>query len=196
MARSYNFVLAVDECYSEIYFGNPLPGVLEACTQMNDRYKNVLAFHSLAKRSNVPGLRSGFVAGDSELIKAFSQLRQYTGNASPGPVLAVATALWNDEDHVQINRRLYEEKFKDAENLLGKHPHFYKPDGGFYLWLKVGDGEAITRTLWKEAGIKVMPGKYLSREDGDAPGTPYIRVALVHSRNKTAEGLRRIAALL
>ena len=196
MARSYNFVLAVDECYSEIYFGNPLPGVLEACTQMNGRYKNVLAFHSLSKRSNVPGLRSGFVAGDSELIKAFSQLRQYTGNASPGPVLAVATALWNDEDHVQINRRLYEEKFKDAENLLGKHPHFYKPDGGFYLWLKVGDGEAITRTLWKEAGIKVMPGKYLSREDGDAPGTPYIRVALVHSRNKTAEGLRRIAALL
>ena len=87
-------------------------------------------------------------------------------------------------------------KFTDAENLLGKHPHFYKPDGGFYLWLKVGDGEAITRTLWKEAGIKVMPGKYLSREDGDAPGAPYIRIALVHSRNKTAEGLSRIAALL
>ena len=196
IARSYNFVLAVDECYSEIYFGKPLPGVLEACTQMSDRYKNVLAFHSLSKRSNVPGLRSGFVAGDGELIKAFGQLRQYTGNASPGPVLAVSTALWNDEDHVQMNRKLYKEKFKDAETLLGTHPHFYKPDGGFYLWLKVGDGEAITQTLWKEAGVKVMPGKYLSREDGHAPGAPYIRVALVHSRHKTAEGLRRIAALL
>jgi len=196
IARSYNFVLAVDECYSEIYFGNPLPGVLEACAQMNSQYKNVLAFHSLSKRSNVPGLRSGFVAGDTKLIKAFSQLRQYTGNASPGPVLAVATALWNDEDHVEINRRLYREKFKDAETLLGKHPHFYTPDGGFYLWLRVGDGEATTQMLWREAGVKVMPGKYLSREDGDAPGAAYIRVALVHNRHKTAEGLRRIAALL
>jgi N-succinyldiaminopimelate aminotransferase len=111
-------------------------------------------------------------------------------------VLAVATALWNDEKHVQINRKLYKEKFEDAEAILGRHPQFYKPDGGFYLWLKVGDGEATTQTLWKEAGVKVMPGRYLSREDGDAPGFPYIRVALVHSRHKTAEGLRRMAALL
>ncbi len=196
MARKHDFVLVVDECYSEIYFGKPLPGVLTACDRLGGLTKNVLTFHSLSKRSNVPGLRSGFVAGDHQLIKSFGRLRQYTGNASPGPVLAVAAALWKDESHVEVNRRLYREKFDDAEILLGEHPCFYKPEGGFYLWLKVGDGEAVTQTLWKEAGVKVMPGKFLSTENGDAPGAGYIRVALVHSRKKTAEGLRRIAALL
>ena len=196
MARKYDFILAVDECYSEIYFGEPLPGVLTTCDQLDALTKNVLTFHSLSKRSNVPGLRSGFVAGDQRLIKSFGQLRQYTGNASPGPVLAVATALWKDESHVEVNRKLYQEKFDDAEMLLGKHPCFYKPEGGFYLWLKVGDGEAVTQTLWKEAGVKVMPGRFLSAENSKAPGAAYIRVALVHSRQKTAEGLRRIAALL
>ena len=196
IARAYNFVLAVDECYSEIYFGKPLTGVLSACDQFNGGAKNVLAFHSLSKRSNVPGLRSGFVAGDHQLVKSFGKLRQYTGNASPGPVLAVATALWKDEKHVETNRKLYQEKFEDAETFLGKHPYFYRPEGGFYLWLKVGNGEAVTRSLWREAGVKVMPGKFLSTENGDAQGASYIRVALVHSREKTAEGLRRIAALL
>jgi len=196
MARKYDFVLAVDECYSEIYFGKPLPGILTACDQLDAVTKNVLTFHSLSKRSNVPGLRSGFVAGDYQLIKSFGQLRQYTGTASPGPVLAVATALWKDESHVAINRKLYQEKFEDAEALLSKHPCFYKPEGGFYLWLKVGDGEAITRTLWQKAGVKVMPGRFLSAENGNIPGASFIRVALVHSRRKTAEGLRRIAALL
>ena len=196
MARKYDFILAVDECYSEIYFGKPLPGALTACDQLDASTKNVLIFHSLSKRSNVPGLRSGFVAGDQQLIKSFGQLRQYTGNASPGPVLAVATALWKDESHVTVNRKLYQEKFGDAEMLLGKHPCFYKPQGGFYLWLKVGDGETVTQALWREAGVKVMPGRFLSAENGDAPGAAYIRVALVHSRQKTAEGLRRIAALL
>ena len=196
IARFYNFVLAVDECYSEIYFGRPLPGILESCDQLNGSLTNVLAFHSLSKRSNVPGLRSGFVAGDRKLIEAFGHLRQYTGNASPGPILAVATALWKDEQHVEINRNLYREKFEDADLLLGKHPHFYKPDGGFYLWLKVGDGEAATRMLYENAGVKVMPGRYLSRDTGDAPGDSYIRIALVQQRHKTAEGLRRMAALL
>ncbi|MEE2694672.1 MAG: aminotransferase class I/II-fold pyridoxal phosphate-dependent enzyme [Pseudomonadota bacterium] len=196
VARKYDFVLAVDECYSEIYFGQPLPGVLTACDQLNAATTNVLTFHSLSKRSNVPGLRSGFVAGDPRLIKSFGELRQYTGNASPGPVLAAAAALWQDETHVEANRKLYREKFEDAEILFSKHPCFYKPDGGFYLWLKVGDGEAITRALWQEAGVKVMPGRFLSAEKGNAPGASYIRVALVHSRQKTAEGLRRMAALL
>ena len=196
MARKYDFVLAVDECYSEIYSGRPLPGVLTACDQLNAVPKNILTFHSLSKRSNVPGLRSGFVAGDQQLIQSFGQLRQYTGNASPGPVLAAAAALWKDETHVEVNRTLYQEKFEDAETLLSKHPCFYKPDGGFYLWLNVGDGEAVTQALWQETGVKVMPGKFLSAENGDAPGASYIRVALVHSRQKTAEGLRRIEALL
>ena len=195
-AQTHDFILAVDECYSEIYYAGPLTGVLQVCKQRDGKLKNILAFHSLSKRSNVPGLRSGFVAGDARLIEAFGQLRQYTGNASPGPILAAATALWKDEQHVHANRKLYQEKFDDAETLLGEHPSFLKPDGGFYLWLNVGDGEAFTQKLWCEAGVKVMPGKYLSRDTEDASSHEYIRVALVHNRDQSAEGLRRLATLL
>ena len=194
LARDLDFILAADECYCEIYGGAPPPGIVEACASDNPDLRNVVAFHSLSKRSNVPGLRSGFVVGDSDLIEDFARLRQYTGGASPGPILATATALWQDEAHVEASRALYRDKFDDAERNIGSHPHFYRPDGGFYLWLKVGDGEQVARQLWASAGVKVMPGAYLSREGSDPPGKAYIRLALVHDRATTAEALARLAA--
>ncbi len=196
LARDLDFVLATDECYCEIYCDKPPPGILEACSTDVKSVSNVIAFHSLSKRSNVPGLRSGFVVGDGDLILDFARLRQYTGGASPGPVLAAATALWKDEVHVKNSRQLYREKFDDAEQIIGNHPHFYRPAGGFYLWLKVGDGETIASKLWATTGVKVMPGAYLSREAGNAPGKAYIRLALVHNRSANAEALNRIATYL
>ena len=196
LARDMDFVLATDECYCEIYCDKPPPGILEACSIGVNSVSNVIAFHSLSKRSNVPGLRSGFVVGDSDLLIDFARLRQYTGGASPGPVLATAAALWKDEVHVKISRQLYREKFDDADQIIGDHPHFYRPDGGFYLWLKVGNGEATARKLWTMTGVKVMPGAYLSREGDDPPGKAYIRLALVHNRSANAEALNRIATYL
>lgn len=193
LARDLDFILATDECYCEIYCGAPPPGIIEACATDDGHLRNVIAFHSLSKRSNVPGLRSGFVVGDSDLIMDFARLRQYTGGASPGPILAAATSLWKDEAHVKANRALYRDKFSDAEKIIGSHPHFYRPDGGFYLWLKVGDGEETARRLWASAGVKVMPGAYLSREGGNPPGAAYIRLALVHDRAITTEALTRLA---
>lgn len=196
LARRHDFVLAADECYSEIYDQEPPPGALGACAVGDPRTDNVLAFHSLSKRSNVPGLRSGFVAGDPALIAAFGKLRTYTGGASPLPVQTVATALWRDENHVENNRALYRAKFDCADALLSGFPGYYRPPGGFYLWLDVGDGEAVTKRLWAEAGIKVLPGAYLSREGVDPPGAAYIRVALVPSEDITEQALRRMAPLL
>ena len=193
LARNFDFILAADECYCEIYCGAPPAGIVEACVSVNSDLRNVIAFHSLSKRSNVPGLRSGFIVGNSDLIEDFARLRQYTGGASPGPILATAAALWRDEAHVDTSRALYRDKFDDAERNIGSHPHFYRPDGGFYLWLKVGDGEETAQRLWTAAGVKVMPGAYLSREGSDPPGKAYIRLALVHDRATTTEALTRLA---
>ena len=196
LARELDFTLAVDECYCEIYFDTPPPGIIQACRSDHGNLDKIIGFHSLSKRSNVPGLRSGFVVGDSKLIGEFTRLRQYTGGASPGPILATATELWKDETHVEANRRLYQEKFFDARTILGKHPYYYQPDGGFYLWLNVGDGEATTQRLWNSAAVKVMPGAYLSKEGDSPPGKAYIRLALVNDRANTAEALERMAVFL
>lgn len=196
LARRHDFVLAVDACYSEVYPHAPPPGVFEACDGDFDR---VLAFHSLSKRSNVPGLRSGFVAGDAALMAAYANLRSYSGGASPLPVMAAAAALWRDEAHVAESRALYRRKFDIAAELFDGRHGFYRPDGGFYLWLDVGDGEAAARRLWTEAGVKVMPGTYLSRGGagtGRDPGAPYIRMALVHDPATTERALTRAAAVL
>lgn len=196
LARNHDFILATDECYSEIYFDAPPHGVIEACVSEGSKLNNVIAFHSLSKRSNVPGLRSGFVVGDKMIIDGFTRLRQYTGGASPGPILAVATQLWKDEAHVKANRALYRKKFMDAESILGDHPGFYRPDAGFYLWLDVRDGEKVAQELWNTAAVKVMPGAYLSRQGLKSPGSPYIRIALVDNRKNTLEALDRIATVL
>ena len=197
-ARANDFVLVSDECYSEIYYGEPPPSAIEACAKLGGSLKNVLVFNSLSKRSNSPGLRSGFVAGDSDLIAKLSLLRAHGGAAQPLPILAAATALWKDEDHVKENRNLYREKFDDAVGIFDDRFEFYKPDGGFFLWLRVDDGLKATQKLWREAGIRVLPGSFLAKADQDGinPGTPYIRIALVHSRADTAAALNRINDLL
>ncbi len=197
LARRHDFVLAVDECYAEIYTGDAPPGALEACRDLDGTCANVLIFHSLSKRSNLPGLRSGFVAGDRELISRFKTLRDYGGAQVPLPVQEVSAALWRDEDHVTASRALYRDKFDLALDIFGDAHGCARPGGAFYLWLDVGDGEAAARRLWQEAGIRVMPGAYLGRDAGGAnPGAPYIRVALVHSMDETAPALTRMAAML
>jgi N-succinyldiaminopimelate aminotransferase len=198
LARQFDFMLVVDECYAEIYSAAPPPGALQACAEMGGDVSNVLVFHSLSKRSNVPGLRSGFVAGDPELLRLYRRLTEYGGNPSPLPVYAAATALWRDEAHVDANRALYAEKFDMAERVLSNRFGFYRPAGGFFLWLDVGDGEAAARELWTRAAVRVLPGGYLTADDPNhpSPGNRFIRVAMVHDAPVTAEALQRISNTL
>ena len=201
LARTYGFVLAVDECYAEIYTGTPPVGALQVAAAMDGGerpWANLLVFHSLSKRSNAAGLRSGFVAGDPELIARFSRLRSYANAGSPLPVLAAAAALWGDEVHVEENRARYRAKFDAAAAALAGRFGFYRPDGGFFLWLEVGDGEAACRRLWAEAGLRVLPGAYLSRtgRDGCNPGAAFIRVALVHDTPVIFDACTELARVL
>lgn len=199
LAREHDFVLVSDECYSEIYETSPPAGALQACAEIGEGLANVLVFNSLSKRSNVPGLRAGFVAGDADLIERFSKLRAHGGAAQPLPVMAAAAELWADEAHVDENRRLYRLKANDAESILRKRFGFYRPKGGFFLWLNVGDGEKSAQKIWKNAAVKVLPGAYLASEAGphnENPGAAYIRVALVHDRARTSIALTRLAETL
>ena len=195
-------MLAVDECYAEIYTATPPVGALEVAAALADGsaspWSNLLVFHSLSKRSSAAGLRSGFVAGDPALISRFSRLRSYANAGTPLPVLAAAAALWRDEAHVEDNRARYRAKFVAAAAELGGRFGFYRPAGGFFLWLEVGDGEAACRRLWSDAGVRVLPGAYVSRDDagGRNPGTAYIRVALVHDADLIAEACARMARVL
>lgn len=195
LSRRHGFTLVVDECYAEIYYGEPPPGTLQACA---GDLSGILVFHSLSKRSNVAGLRSGFVAGDGELITLFRRLGEYGGNPSPLPVYAAAAALWGDEAHVVANRALYREKFDLAQRILSNRFGFYRPEGGFFLWLDVGDGEAATKELWTRAAVRVLPGSYLTATDGDGvnTGDRYIRVAMVHEYAVMEDALNRIAQTL
>ena len=197
LARKHDFVLVSDECYSEIYTDAPPAGALQACAALGEGLGNVLVFNSLSKRSSVPGLRAGFVAGDANLIAKFQKLRAHGGAVQPVPIMTAAAALWRDEEHVKENRSLYRAKIDDAAGVFGSDFGFYRPAGGFFLWLDVADGEAATKKLWREAGVKVLPGGYLARggaalESSGNPGLAYIRVALVHDRQRTAEALIRM----
>ena len=197
LARAHDFLLVSDECYSELYYGSPPAGAAEACKLLDGTLQNVVIMNSLSKRSNVPGLRSGFVSGPAILIKQFARLRDYGGAPAPLPLLEAASALWLDETHVEKNRALYEKKYKTAANIIGERFGYYTPDGGFYLWLEVGDGEEAALTLWTKAGIRVIPGEYLARNyNGYHPGKGYIRLALVNDNNTTAEALTRLCAVL
>ena len=193
LAREYDFVLAIDECYAEIYDTARPPGGLEACQALGNNYQNVLVFHSLSKRSSAPGLRSGFVAGDQNLIQKFKILRNYGGASVPGPLIAASAALWKDNKHVEKNRALYRQKFDCADQILTGKFDYYRPAGGFYLWLNVGNGEEATRMLWEKAGIRVIPGSYLARKDksGENPGAEFIRIALVQKPEFIHEALVR-----
>jgi len=194
LAQKYDFVLAIDECYSEIYTESAPPGGLSACAKLAQGCQNILVFHSLSKRSNVPGLRSGFVAGDPSLIKNLLRLRQYGGAQIPLPVMRASEVLWQDEEHVEKSRELYREKFDCALDILDGDLGATRPGGGFYLWLNVGDGANAAKKLWKESGVRVLPGEYLAKNDvnGSNPGKQFIRVALVHDLETTRNAISRI----
>jgi N-succinyldiaminopimelate aminotransferase len=198
LARQHNFLLVSDECYGELYGDVPPPGALEAAAALGGGLSNLIVFHTLSKRSSAPGLRSGFAVGSPETIARFNRLRAFSCAATPTAILDAATALWRDEEHVEANRALYRAKYDIADKLLAGRFGYYRPGGGFYLWLDVVDGEAATRRLWSEAGIKVLPGAYVTRPDpqGRNIGKPYIRVALVHDLETTEAALTRMAAVL
>jgi N-succinyldiaminopimelate aminotransferase len=167
--------------------------VLDVAAQMGADPERAFAFHSLSKRSNLPGLRSGFVAGGPEGIARMRKLRSFSGAPVPLPLQRVAERAWGDETHVQASRALYQQKFADAAEVFGGLQGFDLPEGGFFLWLPVEDGEAAALKLWRETGVRVLPGAYLSREvNGDNPGKGYIRVALVAPRDETRRGLTRL----
>jgi len=198
LARKYDFVLALDECYAEIYDKAAPVGGLEACAALGGEPANVLVFHSLSKRSSAAGLRSGFVAGDPELIDGFLRLRSYGASQVSLPIQAAATALWSDEEHAVANRDLYRQKIDAAEDVLKGRLGFYRPPGGFFLWLEVGDGVKAAETLWREAAIRTVPGCYMARPNasGKNPGDPYIRVALVHDNATIAAACERMLRVL
>jgi len=198
LARRFGFLVFSDECYSEIYTREPPAGMLEAA---GPDFANVVAFQSLSKRSNLPGLRIGFAAGDPEFLARFLELRNVAAPQVPMPMQRVAIAAYGDEAHVEENRRLYAEKFVLADEIIGKRYGYHRPAGGFFLWLDVsaqGADEAVTLGLWREAGLRVVPGRYLARDqaDGSNPGLGYIRVAMVQEREITADALHRLVATL
>ncbi len=194
LAERHDFRVVADECYSEIYPDAPPPGLLAVAATAGADPERVLTVNSLSKRSNVPGLRAGFAAGGPETIAALRRLRAYGGAPLPLPLQRAATALWQDEAHVETSRALYRAKFALADRLLAGFPGYAPPQGGFFLWLPVGDGEAAALRLWRETGVRVLPGGYLGRATPDAPnpGDGYIRVALVADAAEVERGLAAI----
>jgi aspartate/methionine/tyrosine aminotransferase len=200
-ARAHDFMLLADECYSEIYRATPPVGVLEAAHALDGHFGNVLSFNSLSKRSNLPGMRAGFVAGDPAFLTRWTAFRNMAAPQVPLPLQAVAAAAYRDETHVIENRRLYNEKFAVADEILSTSFGDVIPPGGFFLWLDVarfGGGEAVTLKAWREAGLRIIPGGYLSADDANGvnPGADFVRIALVESLEATREGLTRFMRVL
>ncbi len=197
MSDRYGFVIAADECYSEIYFGENKPlGALQAAQQLGRKdYNNLVVFSSLSKRSNVPGLRSGFVAGDARILEKFALYRTYHGCAMNPAIQAASIAAWNDESHVEENRRLYAEKFAKVVTLLAPALPVSRPDAGFYLWVRTPVADTtFAQRLHHDYNVSVLPGSFLAREArGVNPGSDFIRLALVASLDETLEAARRIA---
>ncbi|MFV0278049.1 MAG: succinyldiaminopimelate transaminase [Parahaliea sp.] len=201
LAREHDFVIASDECYSEIYFDEqqPPPGLLQACATLGEHdYRKCLVFHSLSKRSNLPGLRSGFVAGDATLIEQFLRYRTYHGCAMPLHHQHASIAAWNDETHVRENRAQYRRKFDTVLAILGDHLDVTRPDASFYLWLAtpVADTD-FARALLAEANVTVLPGRYLARDAGRGnPGEGRVRMALVAEYEACVEAAERMVAVI
>jgi N-succinyldiaminopimelate aminotransferase len=202
LSDQYGFVIAADECYSEIYFDESKPplGALQAAHLLGRDFKNLVIFSSLSKRSNVPGMRSGFVAGDESIIEKFALYRTYHGCAMNPAVQAASIAAWNDEVHVIENRTLYAQKFNTVTPMLTNALEVEMPDAAFYLWARVKD-KNISDTdfaikLYRDLNITVLPGSFLAREaHGINPGQNFIRMALVASFDECVEAAKRIAQL-
>jgi aspartate/methionine/tyrosine aminotransferase len=200
LARAHDFMLFFDECYSEIYAVEPPPGALAVAAATPDRFRNLVVFNSLSKRSNLPGLRSGFCAGDARFIETFAEIRNMVAPQVPGPTQHVSTAVWADEAHVAASRDAYRAKYDVCDRVLGDRHGYRRPAGGFCLWLdvsKFGGGSDAAVTLWKRGGVKVLPGAFLAQagRDGTNPGTDYVRLALVHDATTIAEALERFVVV-
>lgn len=196
MSDRYGFVIAADECYSEIYFDTPPLGALEAAQKLGrSDFRNLVIFSSLSKRSNVPGMRSGFVAGDAKILEKFTLYRTYHGCAMNPAVQAASIAAWNDEAHVAENRRLYAEKFKQVYDILKPVLPVVMPDASFYFWLKVPIADStFAQGLYRDYNVTVLPGSFLAREvRGINPGENYVRLALVATVEESVDAARRIA---
>jgi aspartate/methionine/tyrosine aminotransferase len=201
LSDRYGFTVFADECYADIYFDRPPVCALPARYALNHGFERLLTFHSLSKRSGLPGLRSGIVAGDPALIAKFRYFRNYVGPQVPMPLLAASAAAWRDEVHVAENREKYNERMRLAQRILGNRTGFRIPEGGFFLWLDVGNGEEAAVKLWREGGIRVLPGGYMGHEkipgkSQSNPGFPYIRVALVHPLSTIEATLGRMGEIL
>ena len=201
LAREHDFLLITDECYSEIYTLKPPPGALETAWEKTGTLANIISMHSLSKRSNLPGLRVGYCSGDPEFIEAFAGFRNVLAPQVPLPVQHAAALVLRDEGHVEKNRALYRQKFEAADAILDGRYGYTRPDGGFFLWLDVGQFggslEAV-KTLWKDCGVKLLPGRYLARDgdDGENPGADFVRLAMVDDLATTKDALKRIVETL
>ena len=199
MSDRHGFVIASDECYSEIYFSEKPLGALQAAHRLGrSDYKNLVMFSSLSKRSNVPGMRSGFVAGDAKAIEKFALYRTYHGSAMNPAIQAASIAAWNDETHVVENRRLYAEKFAKVVEILKPVLPVTMPDAGFYLWIRTPIADTVfAQGLYRDYNVTVLPGSYLARNaDGVNPGENFVRLALVASTEETVEAAQRIKQLV
>lgn len=197
LAEKHDFYIFADECYSEIYRTTPPTGILEVANDIGADPERILAFHSLSKRSNLPGLRSGFATGGPKALAKLKQLRDYTGAPLPLPLQMAAVAAWDDEEHVVKNRAAYAKKYDIADQVFENLKGYSSPEAGFFLWLPVEDGEAAALKIWQTTGVRVLPGEYLARPTKkDDPAKGYIRVALVATEQEIMRGLKAIRACL
>ncbi len=194
LAERHDFQLVADECYSEVWRNTPPPGALAVAAEMGADPERVVVFHSLSKRSNLPGLRSGFVAGGPESMRRIRQHRAYSGAPLPIPLMRAAERVWQDETHVEASRLRYVAKYDIADQVFAGIDGCGAPEAGFFLWLPVGDGEAAAIKIWRETGVRVLPGAYLSRDDstGANPGKGFIRIAMVADEEDLQRGLTRV----
>jgi aspartate/methionine/tyrosine aminotransferase len=199
LADKHDFLVLADECYADIYFDDAPACALPERLRQSGGFTRLLTFHSLSKRSGLPGLRSGMVAGDETLIAAFRGFRNVAGPTVPGPLLAASAAAWRDEHHVAANRKAYGEKLAAAEAILGNR--ITRPQGGFFLWIDVGNGEEFALRAWREQGVRLLPGAYMGREINPQktqsnPGFSYVRVALVNDLSTITAALERLREIL
>ena len=199
LADRHDFLVLADECYADIWFDHPPLSALTARYAATAGLARLLSFHSLSKRSGLPGIRSGLVTGEPALIGRLRAFRNVAGPTVPGPLLAASAALWSDEAHVEANRAGYQEKMAAAERILGRR--MTRPGGGFFLWLDVGNGEDFARRAWAEQGVRLLPGAYMGREivtgkTRENPGFSYVRVALVSNLSTILTALERLTEIL